>query len=76
MYALMDKVAPAMRAAWPSAVSPTGKLAEVLVKCAEELGTKEDVERVYRGVGTSFDRQGEGVGVLIENVGLRRLAGL
>ena len=72
----MDKLAPMLRAAWPSAVSPTGKLAEILVKCAEEQGTKEDIERVYRGKGVSFDGEGEGVGVLIENVGLRRLAGL
>ena len=76
MYALMDKIAPALRAVWPSGVSPTGKLAEILVKCVEEVGAKGEVERAYRGKGVSFDGQGDGVGVLIENVGLRRLAGL
>ena len=75
-YALMDKVAPALRAAWPNAVSPTGILARVLVKCVEEWGGKEEVERVYGGKGVSFEGQGEGVAVLIENVGLRRLGGL
>ena len=72
----MDKVAPVIRAAYPSVVSPTGKLAEVLVGCVEEQGAKEDVERAYRGKGVGFDGEGEGVGVLIENVGVRRLAGL
>lgn len=72
----MDKMAPLLRAAWPSGVSPTGKLAEVLVRCVEEQGAKEVVERAYHGKGVSFDGEGEGVGVLIENVGLRRLAGL
>lgn len=76
MYALMDKMAPVLRAAWPSGVSPTEKLAEVLVRCVEEKGTQEEVERAYQGKGVSFDGEGEGVGVLIANVGLRRLAGL
>ena len=76
VYALMDRMAPALRTVWPSGVSPTGKLAEVLVKCVEEVGGKEEVERAYQGKGVSFDGQGDGVGVLIENVGLRRLAGL
>lgn len=76
MYSLMDKMAPVLRAAWPSGVSPTGKLAEILVRCVEEKGTKEEVEKAYQGKGVSFDGEGEGVGVLIENVGLRRLVGL
>ena len=76
MYAWMDKMAPVLRAAYPTGVSPTGKLAEILVRCVEEKGTKEKVERAYQGKGVSFDGEGEGVGVLIENVGLRRLAGL
>ena len=69
-------MAPVLRTAFPGSVSPTGKLADVLVKCVEEKGAKEEVERIYQGKGVSFDGQGQEVGVLIENVGLRRLAGL
>lgn len=76
MYAFMDKIAPVLRVAWPSGVSPTGKLAEVIVRCVEEKGAKEEVERAYQGKGVSFDGEGEGVGVLIDSGGLRRLAGL
>ena len=72
----MDKMAPVFRAAYPNGVSPTGKLSEVLVKCVEDQGAKEEVEKAYKGKGVIFEGEGEGVGILIENVGLRRLAGL
>ena len=75
-YALMDKMAPVLRLAWPSAVSPTGKLAEVLLCCAEEQGPKEEVKKAFEGKGVTWEGNGDGVGVLIENVGMRRLAGL
>lgn len=69
-------MAPALRAIWPSGVSPTGKLAEVLVRCAEETGEANVVRRELEGKGVTWEGKGTGVGVLIENVGLRRLAGL
>ena len=76
LYNTVDKMAPLLRAAYPNGVSPTGKLAEVLIKCVDQQRTKEEVEMAFQGKGVSFDGEGERVGVLIENVGLRRLAGL
>ena len=74
-YGLMDKVAPVLRAILPNGVSPTGVLAQILVKCVEEQGGREEVERVYGGKGVSLEGQGEGVGVLIQYVGVRWLGG-
>ena len=51
-------------------------MAEVLVKWVEEKRAKEEVERRHQGKRVSFDGEREEVGVLIENVGLRGLAGL
>ena len=76
MYSSMDKLAPVLRVAWPSGVSPTGALAGLLIRCVEGQGRRGEVEKAYQGKGVSFDGQGEEVAVLIENVGLRRLAGL
>lgn len=65
-----------LRAALPASVIPTGNLADVLVKCVEETGKKDEVKRALEGKGVTWDSEGEDVGVLIENVGVRRLAGL
>lgn len=75
-YALMDRMAPALRLAYPNGVSPTGKLADVLVKCAEKQGTNAEVRKTFEGKGVTWEGQGQGLGLLIENVGMRRLAGL
>ncbi|KAF6237119.1 hypothetical protein HO173_004587 [Letharia columbiana] len=75
-YALMDEMAPVLRADWPSGVSLAGKLAEVQVRCVEEEGAQEELERAYQGKGVSLNGETEGVGSLTENVGWRRLAGL
>lgn len=56
-------------------VSPTGPLAEVLVRCAEETAAKEDVRAQMEGKGLVIE-QGAALGVLLENTGIRRLAGL
>ena len=65
-----------LRAVYPSGVSPTGGLAEVLVRCALEEGGSEEVRRGLDGKGVEWEGEVDGVGVLIENVGVRRLAGL
>ncbi|KAK4692513.1 hypothetical protein P7C71_g4714, partial [Lecanoromycetidae sp. Uapishka_2] len=75
-YALMDKMAPALRLAWPNGVSPTGKLAEVLVRCVENQGTNTEIRENFEGRGVTWEGQGQAIGLLIENTGVRRLAGL
>ncbi|KAL8652649.1 MAG: hypothetical protein Q9210_002559 [Variospora velana] len=72
---LTDRVAPAFRALWPNGVSPTGPLAEVLVRCAEETAAKEDVVAQLEGKGVAIE-QGATLGFVLENAGIRRLAGL
>lgn len=75
-YRIMDSAAPAFRTLWPSSVSPTTGLADVLVRCcAEELDGRKEVAAKLMGKGVTVE-DGERLGVLIENVGLRRLAGL
>lgn len=75
-YRIMDAIAPALRTLWPSTVIPTASLAEVLVhSCAEETDGKDEVAAKVVGKGVTVD-DGEQLGVLIENVGLRRLAAL
>ncbi|KAL9021138.1 MAG: hypothetical protein Q9185_001677 [Variospora sp. 1 TL-2023] len=72
---LADRVAPAFRTLWPNGVTPTGPLAEVLVRCAEETAAKEDVVARLGGKGVAIE-QGATLGVVIENEGIRRLADL
>ena len=73
----MGKIAPVLRLAWTSAVNSTGKLAEVLLRCVEEeQESKEEVKKVIEGKGVTWEGEGDGVVVLTENVGMRRLAGL
>lgn len=75
-YRVADAVAPALRTLWPSAVSPTKNLADVLVRCcATETNGRVEVAAKLGGKGVSVE-DSERLGVLIENVGLRRLAGL
>lgn len=72
---LADRASPALRAFWPNGISPTGPLAEVLVRCAEEAGTEEDVRAKMEGNGFTIE-EGTTVGVLLRNTGIRRIAGL
>ena len=72
----MDKMAPVLRAAWPNGVSPTGKLVEVLLRCTEEQGTSEEIKKAFEGKGVTWDGEVERAGALIENMRMRRLAGL
>lgn len=72
----MDAIAPALRTLWPSGVISTASLAKVLVhSCAEETDGKDEVAAKLAGKGVTME-DGEQLGVLIENVGLRRLAAL
>ncbi|KAL9006750.1 MAG: hypothetical protein Q9188_000528 [Gyalolechia gomerana] len=70
-----DTGGPVWRAVWPNGVSPTGPLAELLVRCAEETVSKEDVKARMGGTGLAIE-DGETLGVLLNNTGIRRLAGL
>lgn len=72
---LANRATPALRAIWPNSLSPTGPLAEVLVRCAEETTTKEDVGVEMEGKGFAME-EGATLGVLLVNTGIRRLAGL
>ncbi|KAL8944877.1 MAG: hypothetical protein Q9216_000167 [Gyalolechia sp. 2 TL-2023] len=72
---LADRAGPVWRAIWPNGVTPTGPLAEVLVRCAEEMASKEDVKASMGGTGLVME-EGETLGVLLSNPGIRRLAGL
>lgn len=68
-------MAPAWRILWPNSVIPNTSLADVLVRyCAEEKNGKDEVVAKLVGKGVAVE-DGEQLGVLIENVGLRRLAG-
>ena len=53
-----------------------GKVPEVLLRCAEEQGTSEEIKKSFEGKGVTWDGEVERAGVLIENIGIRRLAGL
>ncbi|KAL8841871.1 MAG: hypothetical protein Q9170_000744 [Blastenia crenularia] len=72
---LADRASPVWRAVWPNGVSPTGPLAGVLVRCAQETESKEDIKGDMGGSGLVIE-EGETTGVLLTNVGIRRLAGL
>ncbi|MCJ1266674.1 hypothetical protein MMC22_006559 [Lobaria immixta] len=75
-YRVMDAAAPVFRTLWPSAMIPTTSLADVLVRCcAEETNGRDELAAKLAGKGVTVE-DGERLGVLIENVGLRRLAGL
>lgn len=78
LYNVMDKAVPILRAVWTNGVSPTGKLAEVLLRCVEEGGDSSEVRKSFEGKGVIWEggTDRSDVAVLIENVGLRRLAGL
>ena len=67
------RVAPAFRAVWPNGVSPTDALAEVLERCALETGTKDGIKAQFEGKGFMME-EGETLGVLLANTGIRRLA--
>ena len=60
----------------PGRAIPTGPLATALLRCAEEKGPADKVRKHLDGQGVTWEGEGDRVGVLVENVGLRRLAGL
>ena len=72
MFRAMNFAAPAIRALAPSHVIPTGSLANVLVRCVEEKGSLDEIRSKMNGVGCII----EGDNILLENTGIRRLAGL
>ncbi|KAL8756394.1 MAG: hypothetical protein Q9199_002956 [Rusavskia elegans] len=72
---LMYRALPLVRTVWPSGVSPTGPLAELLERCALENASKEDVKARVQGTGVTVE-EGDTLGVLLANAGIRRLAGL
>ena len=74
-YRMMDYGAPVLRTLLPSLVSPTKHLAEVLVRCAKEEKGKEETRGWLKGKGVTWDEDVP-FGVLIENIGLRQLAGI
>ncbi|KAL8671696.1 MAG: hypothetical protein Q9168_003796 [Polycauliona sp. 1 TL-2023] len=71
---LAFRVAPLLRAVWPNGVSPTGILAEVSESCALEEASKEDVKAKIQGTGVTVE-EGDTLGVMLANTGIRRLAG-
>lgn len=72
---LSYRIAPLLRAVWPNGVSPTGSLAAVSESCALETASKDDVKARIQGTGVTVE-QGDTLGVLVSNTGIRRLAGL
>ncbi|KAL8775544.1 MAG: hypothetical protein Q9209_000040 [Squamulea sp. 1 TL-2023] len=72
---LAYRAAPLLRIVWPSGVSPTGPLAELLESCALETASIEDVKDRIQGTGVTVE-EGDTLGVLLANKGIRRLAGL
>ena len=73
----MGKITPVLRLAWTSAVNSRGRLAEVLLRCVEEeQGSKEEVKKAFEGKDVTWEGEGEVIGLLTENMGMRRLAGL
>ena len=72
----MDKIAPVFRLVWSSAMSPTGKLTGVLLRGVEEQRSKKEVKKASDKRGIIWEGDGDVVEVLIENVGMRRFAGL
>ena len=75
-YALMDQVAPVPRFIWPSAMSPTGKLAGDLLRGIEEQQPKEEVKKAFDKKGDMWEDDGDVVEILVQKMGMRRLAGL
>ncbi|KAL8851947.1 MAG: hypothetical protein Q9221_003158 [Calogaya cf. arnoldii] len=75
MKRLMGPALPLLRTVWPSGITPTGPLAELLENCALENASKEDVKTKIQGKGVTLE-EGETLGVLLANTGIRRLAGL
>ena len=64
-YALMDQAAPVPRLIWPSAMSPTGKLAGNLLRCIEEQQPKEEVKKAFDKKGGMREDDGDVVEILV-----------
>ena len=75
-YKILEPLAPVFRTFYPSGVSPTQPLAEMLVTLVERQDPAEDIKVSMQGRGVTWEGEGEQVGILIANVGVRRLAGL
>ena len=74
-YALMDQAAPVPSLTLPSAMSPTGKLAGDLLRCIEKQQPKE-VKKALDKKGVMREDDGDVVEILVQKMGMRRLAGL
>ncbi|KAL9035315.1 MAG: hypothetical protein Q9180_004926 [Flavoplaca navasiana] len=72
---LSYRIAPLLRAVWPNGVTPTSPLAAISKDCALETASKDDVKARIQGTGVTVE-QGDTLGVLLANTGIRRLAGL
>ncbi|KAL8709467.1 MAG: hypothetical protein Q9220_005850 [cf. Caloplaca sp. 1 TL-2023] len=72
---LAERTIPLLRAVWPGGISPTGALAEVLERCAVETSSKEEIKSKMQGSGFAVE-EGDALGVLLANTGIRRLAGI
>ncbi|KAL8885520.1 MAG: hypothetical protein Q9192_006631 [Flavoplaca navasiana] len=72
---LSYRIAPLLRTVWPSGVTPTSPLAAISEDCALETDSKEEVKARIQGKGVTVE-EGDTLGVLLANIGIRRLAGL
>lgn len=72
---VLGRALPLFRTVWPSGVTPAGPLAELLESCALDTASKDDVKARVRGKGVTVE-EGDTLGVLLANTGIRRLAGL
>ena len=72
---LSYRIAPLLRTFWPNGISLTGPLAAISEDCALETGSKDEVKARIQGKGVTIE-EGDTLGVLLPNMGIRRLAGL
>lgn len=72
---VLGRALPLFRTVWPSGVTPTGPLAELLENCALDTASKDDFKARVQGKGVTVE-EGDTLGVLLANTGIRRLAGL
>ena len=71
---LSYRIAPLLRTVWPNGVTPTSPLAAISEDCALET-SKDEVKARIQGKGVTVE-EGDTLGVLLANTGIRRLAGL
>lgn len=72
---VFGRALPLFRTVWPRGVTPAGPLAELLESCTLDTASKDDVKARVQGKGVTVE-EGDTLGVLLTNTGIRRLAGL